>query len=449
MAGNDIPGTWTSPSGMVFGEPRVSWGGKMPVSPIFGTPQAPQGFLGLSPQIAPSDLRKKRGVQMIGDTLTQLGIGLMGQGPSTTPQNPLQGLAQGLQGANAMAGQRVQEANEERRMQMAEGQFGMQQQEFGLKQQEMEFEQARRQKLEELIKTLPPDLQDAARADPDSFWKAYAESKFPKEQGPMSSIAKARADLQAGRMTQQEYDAFVAKENYIRPPDQTTVNLPRTEDAFAKSYGGAEGDAAAKLANEVGTSAQAQLEQLDALKQAVADLQAAGGDTGAFAPLKQRATQIAQGLGLDPTTFGLPENAGPGEVINSIANRLAMQARNPSGGAGMPGAMSDADRQFLSQTVPNIDNSPQGMAAKIEISSRVAQRQAEMSYLWNSGKYPQTQEGFRQFKQDWAAYTKAHPLFSADERKQFNRQTTIGTPAPVGDPKSMSNEDLLKGLGAD
>jgi hypothetical protein len=420
-------------------------------SPIFGTPQVPTGMLGLGPQTAPSDMRRKRQFQGVADTLTQLGIGLMGQGPSATPQSPLQGLATGLQGANAMSAQRAQESQNERQMQMAEAQFGMQQEEFGLKKQEMEYEQIRRQKMEELISGLPKEMQDAARADPDSFWKAYAESKFPKESGPQSAIAKARADLAAGRMTQPEYDAFVQKETYIRPPDQVNVNasMPKLESAFATSFGKGEGEAAAALANDVGASAASQLEQLSALKQAVAELQASGGDTNAAAPLKLKATQIAQALGLDPTSFGLPENAGPAELINSISNKLAMQARNPAGGAGMPGAMSDADRAFLSQTVPGLDNSPQGMAAKIDVAEKVAQRQSEMSYLWNSGRYEQTQEGFRQFKKDWADYTKAHPLFTTEDRQRMNRQTTIGAPKTTGpvDAKQKSNEQLLQELG--
>lgn len=396
-------------------------------SPIFGTPQAQPGLLGLGPN---PDMRKRKQLQAIGDTLSQLGIGLLSQGPSTTPQSPLQGLAVGLQGANQMMGQRAQESQDERRMDMAEQQFGMQQEEFGLKKQELEYETIRRAKMEELISGLAPDLQDAARADPDTFFKAYAESKFPKENGPQSAIAKARSDLAAGRMTQAEYDAFVQKETYIRPPDQTNITLPKTEDAFAKAFGGGEGDAASKLANEVGTKAQSEIQNLAALKQAYAELQAGGGDVNALASLKQRVTGLAQGLGMDPSTFGLPESAGPGEVINSITNQLALQMRNPSGGAGMPGAMSDADRQYLSQTVPNIDNSPEGFTAKIEIAEKVAQRNAEMSYLWNSGRYSQTQEGFRQFKKDWADYTKAHPLFSQTTRQKTNRATTIGTPQP-------------------
>jgi hypothetical protein len=193
-------------------------------SPIFGTPQAPQNLLGLGPQIAPSDMRKKRGIQMAGDTLTQLGIGLMGQGPSSTPQNPLQGLAQGLQGANAMASQRGQEAQDERRMQMAEGQFGMQQAEFGLKQQQAQYEQARQAKLEELITTLPPDMQSAARADPDSFWKAYAESKFPKEKEPW------KPKIETIRRGNQDESGYIDQQGQWVPMSSGAAFAPRSEN---------------------------------------------------------------------------------------------------------------------------------------------------------------------------------------------------------------------------
>lgn len=203
-------------------------------SPIFGSPQAAPNFLGMSPQIDMEARKKKQRLQSIGDTLTQLGIGLMGQGPSTTPQNPLQGLAAGLQGANQMAGQRAGEAMDEQRMDMAQAQFGMQQQQFNYEQQKQQkadaFEEARKAQMEKLIAGLPPDMQDAARADMDTFFKAYAESKFPKAEGPQSSLAKLAADLKAGRINQAEYDAAVRKETYIAPqaprePGRTYTDL--------------------------------------------------------------------------------------------------------------------------------------------------------------------------------------------------------------------------------
>ena len=135
-------------------------------SPIFGRPMAPQGLLGLSPDIT-KDRRRKQQIQGIADTLTQLGIGLMGQGPSTTPQSPLQGLAQGLQGANQMMGQRQDQNMQQDRLDMAQAQFGMQAQQFQAEQQRQAkqdaFEQARQAQLEKLIAGLTPAQQAAAQ----------------------------------------------------------------------------------------------------------------------------------------------------------------------------------------------------------------------------------------------------------------------------------------------
>lgn len=195
------------------------------------------------------------------------------------------------------------------------------------------------------------------------------------------------------------------------PPNQVNVNT-KTESAFGQAFGKGEGEAASALANDVGNAASSQLQQLDAMKQAVSELQAAGQNPGALAGLQTKATQLMQGLNLDPKALGLPANAGPAELISAISNKLALEARNPAGGAGMPGAMSDADRNFLAQTVPNLGDTPQGMAMKIDVAQKVAQRKSEMSAAWNS--YPdQSQDGWSKFKQDWKKHTDTNPLFSA------------------------------------
>lgn len=223
------------------------------------------------------------------------------------------------------------------------------------------------------------------------------------------------------------------------PPPQVNVNT-KTETAFGQAFGKGEGEAASALANDVGNAAASQLQQLDALKSAVAQLQAAGGDTGALAKLGLEATRIAQGLGIDPAALGLPANAGPAEVINAVSNKLAMEARNPAGGAGMPGAMSDADRAFLSQTVPNLGDSPQGIAMKIDIAAKAAARKAEMSSAWNA--YPdQTQAGWSKFKQDWKKYTDANPLFDASKVPEVA--------APKGAPQPGVTEDGFRFKGGD
>jgi len=61
-------------------------------------------------------------------------------------------------------------------------------------------------------------------------------------------------------------------------------------------------------------------------------------------------------------------NAGPAEVLNSIGKQFALQLRNPAGGEGMPGAMSDQDRNFLASMVPGLTNTPQGNAMMVRLA---------------------------------------------------------------------------------
>jgi hypothetical protein len=98
-------------------------------------------------------------------------------------------------------------------------------------------------------------------------------------------------------------------------------------------------------------------------------------NTGAFAETRINLGRAASFLGLSD---GAEVSAA--EAAASIANRLALALRNPAGGEGMPGAMSDADREFLRSTIPSIQNSPDGWRQMIEIRRRLAaasQEQAE------------------------------------------------------------------------
>ena len=65
--------------------------------------------------------------------------------------------------------------------------------------------------------------------------------------------------------------------------------------------------------------------------------------------------------------------AGP-EAAAMVSNALALKLRNPAGGAGMPGAMSDRDREFLTQMVPGLTTTPEGRKLMIEVQKRIAER---------------------------------------------------------------------------
>ena len=95
--------------------------------------------------------------------------------------------------------------------------------------------------------------------------------------------------------------------------------------------------------------------------------------SGAGAQQVQSAKKAAKILGIDVGDVSGPEAAA------MISNELALKLRSPDGGAGMPGAMSDADRQFLSQMVPGLTTTPEGRKVMIEVQKRIAKRNREVA----------------------------------------------------------------------
>ena len=94
-----------------------------------------------------------------------------------------------------------------------------------------------------------------------------------------------------------------------------------------------------------------------------------------------------------------------------MTRKLALEVRNPSGGAGMPGAMSDADREFLISTVPNLLNTPGGNKQIIEVARALAKRNQQVAqmareYKQRKGRFD---DGFLEELQQWS---NSHPIFN-------------------------------------
>lgn len=111
--------------------------------------------------------------------------------------------------------------------------------------------------------------------------------------------------------------------------------------------------------------------------------------------------------------FGIGDanELGAAELARSISNQLALGLRNPSGGEGMPGALSNSDRDFLRQSVPSLQNSPDGWREVISMRRRLSEyalRQADEAhrYMGSGG----SAEGLRRHMMQWA---NANPLFAA------------------------------------
>ena len=121
-----------------------------------------------------------------------------------------------------------------------------------------------------------------------------------------------------------------------------------------------------------------------------------------------------------------------------MTKRLALEVRNPAGGAGMPGSMSDGDRDFLVATVPGLAKTEQGNAYLLIVMERQLERDIELSRL--AEQHFQENGTHEGFQQKAAAYAKANPMFddiraeveaiiAANESAQGG---FTGTPKPAG-----------------
>lgn len=128
-----------------------------------------------------------------------------------------------------------------------------------------------------------------------------------------------------------------------------------------------------------------------------------GVKTGKLTPTGTQIAGYARALGLD-----VDPNLGNKQAALALGNEIALTLRNPSGGAGMPGSLSDSDREFLRSMSPNLANTPEGNKTLIETMKKLAQRDQEVAKLareYNGGKLD---NGFFQKLQD---YSNANPLF--------------------------------------
>ena len=131
-----------------------------------------------------------------------------------------------------------------------------------------------------------------------------------------------------------------------------------------------------------------------------------GYETGKLAPLAKDVAAYAASVGIK-----IDPKLGDKEAAEALSNELALQARNPSGGAGMPGAMSDQDRAFLQNMVPGLSKSSGGNRMIIETQRRLAKREMDVARL--AGEY-RAKNGTLdpQFFQQLQQWADSNPLFS-------------------------------------
>ena len=130
-----------------------------------------------------------------------------------------------------------------------------------------------------------------------------------------------------------------------------------------------------------------------------------GVNTGKLTPLGTDIAATAASLG-----FNVDKKLGNKQAAEALSNSIALELRSTSEGGGMPGAMSDADREYLKAMVPNIGKTPEANKLMIDAATKIAQRQQEVARLARDyrTRNGHIDEGFYNALQQ---YSDSHPLF--------------------------------------
>lgn len=184
-------------------------------------------------------------------------------------------------------------------------------------------------------------------------------------------------------------------------PNPIQVSADKTQgDALAKFH------ADTFIETQVaGKAAVKGLQQADRMEQLLNDV-----DTGKLTPVGMEVSGYLRSIGVP-----VDAKLGNKQAAEALASNIALENRNPSGGAGMPGAMSDGDRKFLQNMGPNLAQTPEGRKLIVETKRKILQRDQEVAQLArdyrkrNNGKID---DGFLQELQD---FSNKNPLFPQND----------------------------------
>jgi hypothetical protein len=193
-------------------------------------------------------------------------------------------------------------------------------------------------------------------------------------------------------------------------PQRPLVSVNTSEEkAEAKKVGEGMGEMYLEL-QKAGAAAPAKLGKFDRMEQLME-----GVNTGKLTPAITQVASVAEALG-----FNIDPKLGPKQALEALANDMTLQMRNPAGGAGMPGALSDADREFLKSMSPGLAKTREGNKLIIQTGRALAKREEDVAKLARAyrKKNGSLDEGFYDELADFSA---ANPLFG-------KRGTPVTTP---------------------
>ena len=227
----------------------------------------------------------------------------------------------------------------------------------------------------------------------------------PPAQAPMGTIPPPKPGTP-------DYDAY----KRVRSGEVPSAYVPQKPRAGLPLQGQGEARAEVEIGEglgkrytsiqDAGFAANQKMQKLDRLGGLLTSL-----DTGKMTPAGTELAAWAKSAGIP-----IGENLDNAQAAKALANEMALELRNPAGGAGMPGAMSDADRNYLQGLIASIDKTPGANKLLLEGMQKLSERDREVAklareYKRQNGKFD---EGFYD---KLAEFSDKNPLFPKSSPK--------------------------------
>lgn len=188
------------------------------------------------------------------------------------------------------------------------------------------------------------------------------------------------------------------KKAYTTPPTQLTVDQ-RGETEQSKTINKFYGDDFADM-QKAGRTAPVEIADYRRMGDLLEGIQ-----TGKLTPAIADLQSIAESFGVK-----LNPKLGAIQAAEAISKGLALKLRNPAEGGGMPGSLSNSDRDYLKAMVPGASTSSEGRKLMIDAAIKLKQRDQEIAKLSRDylAKHGKMDGGFYDELQAWSDQ---HPLF--------------------------------------
>lgn len=144
-------------------------------------------------------------------------------------------------------------------------------------------------------------------------------------------------------------------------------------------------------------------------------------DTGKLQPAGYELAAYAQSLG-----FSISPKTDNAQAAKALANEMALELRNPAGGAGMPGNFSDQDRRYLQSIIANVDKTPGANKLLVDGMIKMYERDREIASMATAFKKKHGGVLTDDFFDEVQRYSDSHPLFPRAEQSQQTPQNAGG-----------------------